>query len=89
VAGIARRYREWVDIIESARRSKGRWKSGDDMDQQPEHDLSHRQERKQKKEEHKHPKPGRRLSSIHPAWYVVVAVISIGAAVLIWTFLPW
>ena len=59
------------------------------MDHQPEHDLSHRQEREHKKEEHKHSESGRFLSSIHPAWYVAVAVISIGAAVLIWTFLPW
>jgi len=59
------------------------------MDDRPEHDLSHRQQREHKKEEHKHPEPGRRLNSLHPAWYVVVAVISIGAAVLIWTFLPW
>ena len=58
------------------------------MDHQPEHDLSHRQEREHKKQEYKHSELGRFLSSIHPAWYVVVGVISIGAAVPIWTFLP-
>jgi len=57
------------------------------MDHQPEHDLSHRQEREHKKEEHKHSTPGMRLSSLHPAWYVVVGVILIGVALLIWTFI--
>ena len=55
------------------------------MDHQ--HDLSHRQEREHKKEEHKHPTPGRRLSSLHPAWYVVVGVILIGTAMFIWILL--
>ena len=59
------------------------------MDQQPERDLSHRQEREHKKEERQVPEPGRRLGSLHPAWYVVVAVIFCGAAVLIWTFIVW
>ena len=59
------------------------------MDHQAEHDLSHRQEREHKKEEHKHPKQGKYLASLHPAWYVVVAVITCGIAVLIWTCLPW
>jgi type II secretory pathway component PulF len=53
------------------------------MDPQPEHDLSHRQEREHKKEEHKHPELGKRLSSLHPAWYVVVGVIFIGIAMAI------
>lgn len=57
------------------------------MDHQAEHDLSHRQEREQKKVEYKNPEPGRRLRSLQPAWYVVVGVISIGLAVLIWTFI--
>ena len=55
------------------------------MDHQ--HDLSHRQEREHKKEEHKHPESGRRLSSLHPAWYVVVGVILIGTAMFIWILL--
>jgi hypothetical protein len=59
------------------------------MDHHHEHDLSHRQEREHKKDEYKHPTSGRFLSSIHPAWYVVVGVISIGIAVLIWTFILW
>ncbi len=59
------------------------------MNNQPEHDLSHRQEREHKKEEHQAPEPGRRLGSLHPAWYVIVAVIACGVAVLIWTFIVW
>jgi hypothetical protein len=55
------------------------------MDHQAENELSHRQEREHKKEEHSHPTPARYLSSLHPAWYVVVAVIACGVAVLIWT----
>jgi hypothetical protein len=55
------------------------------MDHQAEHELSHRQEREHNKEEHKLPKQGMYLSSLHPAWYVVVAVIACGVAVLIWT----
>ena len=57
------------------------------MDHQAESDLSHRQQREHKKEEHELPEQGRRLGSLHPAWYVVVGVIAIGTAVLIWTIL--
>ncbi len=59
------------------------------MDHQAENDLSHRQEREHKKEERKHPEKGMYLSSVHPAWYVIVAVIACGVAVLIWTFIVW
>jgi hypothetical protein len=59
------------------------------MDHHAEHDLSHRQEREHKHEEHRHPERGQYLRSVHPAWYIVVAVISVGAAVLIWTFIVW
>ena len=59
------------------------------MDHQAENELSHRQEREHKKEEHQVPEPGRRLGSLHPAWYVIVAVIACGVAVLIWTFIVW
>jgi cytoskeletal protein RodZ len=50
-------------------------------------DLSHRQEREQKKEEHAHPTRGKYLSSKHLTWAMVVCVIVTGAALLIWTFL--
>ena len=59
------------------------------MDHKPEHELSHRQEREQNKEQHSHSEPRPSLSSVHPAWYVVVGVIVIGIAVLIWTFIVW
>ena len=59
------------------------------MDHQTERDLSHRQEREHLKEGHKHTEPKVTLSAIHPAWYIVVAVVACGAAVLIWTCLPW
>jgi hypothetical protein len=52
-----------------------------------ERDLSHRQEREQKKEENTHPTRGKYLSSMHLTWAMVVGVILTGAAVLIWTFL--
>ena len=50
-------------------------------------ELSHRQEREQKKEEHTHPTRGKYLSSMHLTWAMVLGVILTGAAVLIWTFL--
>jgi hypothetical protein len=52
-----------------------------------ERDLSHRQEREQKKEEHTHPTRGKYLSSMHLTWAMMVGVIVTGAAVIIWTFL--
>ena len=50
-----------------------------------ENDLSHRQEREQKKAEHAHSTPGKSLSSLNPTWTVIIGVIVIGAAVLLWT----
>jgi fucose permease len=50
-------------------------------------DLSHRQEREQKKAEHTHSTRGKYLVSRHLTWKVVVSVIFIGTAVMIWTFL--
>src|SRR5688572_14485778 len=62
-----------------------RQEKGDDMIQ--EHELTHRQEREQEKEEHTPPTPGKYLTSRHLTWAVVVGVILIGAAVTVWTFL--
>ena len=45
-------------------------------------DLSHRQEREQKKEEHAHPTRGKYLSSKHLTWVMVVGVILTGAAAI-------
>jgi hypothetical protein len=50
-------------------------------------DLSHRQEREQKKAEHAHPTRGKYLSSKHLTCAMVVGVILTGVAVLVWTFL--
>jgi hypothetical protein len=50
-------------------------------------DLSHRQEREQKKEEHAHPTRGKYLSSMHLTRAMMLGVILTGAAVMIWTFL--
>jgi hypothetical protein len=60
------------------------------MDHHAEHDLSHRQEREIKKEQYKkethmQTEPKMTLSAVHPAWYIVVAVITCGIAVIIWT----
>ncbi len=52
-----------------------------------ERDLSHRQEREQKKEEHAHPTRGRYLSSMHLTWAIVMGVFLTAAAAMIWTFL--
>jgi hypothetical protein len=56
------------------------------MDHKHGHEESHRQEREHKKADHAHP-PGKRLSSLHPAWYVVVGVVLCGTALLIWMLL--
>lgn len=53
----------------------------------PEGDLSHRQEREKKKEEHAHSTRGKYLSSKHLTWAMVVGVIVTGVAVMAWTFL--
>lgn len=50
-------------------------------------DLSHRQDREQEKDEHAHSTRGRYFNSKHLTWTVVVAVILIGAATMVWTFL--
>jgi len=50
-------------------------------------ELSHRQEREQKKEEHAHSTHGPYLSSKHLTLAMVVGVILTGAAALVWTFL--
>jgi fucose permease len=55
------------------------------MDHQ--HGQSHRQEREKKKEEHSHPTRGKYFSSRHLTWTLVVAVILMGVAVMVWTFL--
>ena len=50
-------------------------------------DLSHRQEREQKKQERVHSTRGKYLSSRHLTWAMVVGVIVTGIALMVWTFL--
>ena len=57
------------------------------MSHEHERDLSHRQEREQKKEEYTHSTRGKYFSSRHLTWAMVVGVILMGAAVMVWTFL--
>ncbi len=57
------------------------------MSHEHEGDLSHRQEREQKKEEHTHSTRGKYFSSEHLTWAMVVGVILMGTAVMVWTFL--
>ena len=52
-----------------------------------EHELSHRQEREQKKEEHKGSTPAPYLAGKHVTWGLVIGIIVIGAALLVWTFI--
>jgi formylglycine-generating enzyme required for sulfatase activity len=55
------------------------------MSHKGEEELSRRQERDLKREDHRTPtSPNVALSSMHPGWYVVVAVIVVGFAVAIW-----
>ena len=57
------------------------------MSHEHEGDLSHRQEREQKKEEHTHSTLGKYFTSRHLTWAMVVGVILMGTAVMAWTFL--
>ena len=50
-------------------------------------EVSHRQEKEKEKQSHAQSTPGERLTSKNPGWKIVVAVIFIGAAVIVWTFL--
>ena len=54
------------------------------MDHQHGHGESHRQAREHKKADHTPHHQGGRLTSVHPAWYVVMGVILCGAALLVW-----
>ena len=65
----------------------GYQKEGDDMSHEHERELSHRQEREQKKEEDTHSTPGKYFASKHLTWAMVVGVMLMSAAVMAWTFL--
>jgi hypothetical protein len=58
------------------------------MDHKQKHHEHHQKEREQEQKqwkEHNRQLAGKR-HTIHPAWYVVVGVVLVGAAVLVWTF---
>jgi hypothetical protein len=58
------------------------------MDHQQQHHEHHQKERAHEQavwKERNREVSGKR-HAIHPAWYIVIGVVFIGAAVLIWTF---
>ena len=57
------------------------------MSHEHEDDLSHRQEREQKKEEHTHSTRGKYFASKHLTLAMVLGVSLMGTAVIVWTFL--
>jgi hypothetical protein len=61
------------------------------MDHQQQHHEHHQKEREHEQrgwKEHNRELAGKR-HGLHPAWYVVVGVVLIGAATLVWTFVIW
>ncbi len=59
------------------------------MDHQEQHHEKHEHEREHKKElrkEHEH-REERTLRSLHPGWFVLLAVLAVFAAIMVWTFL--
>ncbi len=61
------------------------------MDHKQQHHEHHQKEREHEQrewKEHNREFSGKR-HGIHPAWYVVVGVLLVGAAVLVWTFIIW
>ena len=58
------------------------------MEHEHGHEPSHRQDREHKKAEHTlHGQQKKHLSSVHPAWYLVVGVVLCGTALVIWMLL--
>jgi hypothetical protein len=60
----------------------------DHKQQHHEHHVKEREHEKRGWKERIRELSGKR-HGIHPAWYVVVGVVVIGAAVLVWTFIVW
>jgi hypothetical protein len=61
------------------------------MDHKQQHHEHHVKEREQEQrgwKEHIRELTGKR-HGVHPAWYVVVGVVFVGAAVLVWTIIIW
>jgi hypothetical protein len=60
----------------------------DHKQQHHEHHVKEREHEKRGWKERIRELAGKR-HGIHPAWYVVVGVVLVGAAVFVWTFLIW
>jgi hypothetical protein len=60
----------------------------DHTQQHHEHHAKERQDEKKEWKEHIREISGKRRA-IHPAWYVVLAAVMVGAATFVWTFLIW
>jgi len=56
--------------------------------QHHEHHVKEREHEKRGWKEHIRELAGKR-HGIHPAWYIVVGVVLIGAAISVWTFFIW
>ena len=63
------------------------------MDHKEQHHEKHRHEREEKKKERKEHEHQEEKHSgglpFHPAWFAVVGVVLVVAAILIWTFIVW
>ena len=54
--------------------------------QHHEHKQKEREHENQQWKQQNHERAGKK-HALHPAWYVVVGAVLVGAAVLVWTFL--
>jgi len=59
------------------------------MDHKEQHHLHHQKEREHEKELHKahEHEQEKKLTPIHPAWFVATGIVLIGLVVLVWTLL--
>ena len=60
----------------------------DRKQQHHEHKQKEREHEQSQWKEHNRELAGKRRG-IHPAWYIMVGVVLVGAAVLVWTFFTW
>ena len=60
----------------------------DHQQQHHEHHVKERQHERRGWKEYIQELAGKR-HALHPAWYIVVGVVLVGAAVFVWTFLIW
>jgi len=60
----------------------------DHKQQHHEHQAQEREHEKRGWKEYIREISGKR-HAVHPAWYIVLAVVMVGAATFVWTFLIW